>query len=502
MEFLDPKKERQNRIILFVGYVLIAIAIGIATLLLVFYASGFTVDKNGQVIQNGLMFVSSHPSGANIYINNELYKTKTNTRMTLPAGNYTLKVAQTGYRDWQRPITIAGGDVQHFDYPFLFPVALQTRDIATLQAAPSLVTQSPDHRWMLVLPVATQPVFTMYDLKDPKNVIPTEQTIPAAAFTPGTGAQSWTAVEWSTDNRHVLLSHTYTTAENAPGQEYVAFDRQDPAASVNVTKTLSLAAGDTLSLWDKKYDQYYVFNAAAQTLRTATLNGDGTPRSYDHILAFKPYAGDMLVYVTTQAPSGKVLPAGKVSLVLQQGEKTYTLVSLPANAPQYSLDIARYSGDWYVVAGASNDKGVYVYKNPQSSAATSGSAALVWRLLRLNDPRHVSFSATAQYILAESGQQFVVYDAENVETYRYTARQPLDQPQAYASWMDGNRLTYVSGGKLVVFDYDYRNEQTLEVAVASYSPAFDPSYHAVYTMAPGTDPAQSLLTQTPLVTKL
>jgi hypothetical protein len=125
MDYLDPKKEARHRVLLFVGYILIGVAILIGTLVLLYQAYGFGIGKNGTVIQNGLVFVSSQPNPANIYLNNKLNKSQTNTRLTLPSGIYQVRLARDGYRDWQRTIEVEGGDVQHFDYPFLIPSKLK-----------------------------------------------------------------------------------------------------------------------------------------------------------------------------------------------------------------------------------------------------------------------------------------------------------------------------------------------------------------------------------------
>src|SRR5690348_10965350 len=104
MDFLDPKTERRNQIKLFIGYGLVAIAIGVATLILLYQAYGFNLDHQGNVTQNGLLFVSSQPSGASIYLNNRLYKSATNTRVVTPADTYTLRITENGYRPWQRQV--------------------------------------------------------------------------------------------------------------------------------------------------------------------------------------------------------------------------------------------------------------------------------------------------------------------------------------------------------------------------------------------------------------
>jgi hypothetical protein len=97
MDFLDPKRRRAHNIRLIVGYVLVAIALALATTILVYQANGFGV-KQGKVIQNGLIFVSSNPSGATVNLNGQQYKDATNTRIVLQSGTYTMRLNRDGYR--------------------------------------------------------------------------------------------------------------------------------------------------------------------------------------------------------------------------------------------------------------------------------------------------------------------------------------------------------------------------------------------------------------------
>jgi hypothetical protein len=63
-------------------------------------------------------------------------------------------------------------------------------------------------------------------------------------------------------------------------------------------------------------------------------------------------------------------------------------------------------------------------------------------------------------------------------------------------------LMYISNDKLVVFDYDSTNEQTLMPADPDYLPFFDQNYHYEYDLAPSTDKStsQTQFTDTPLLT--
>jgi len=500
MDFLDPKNERRAHMQLLLGYCLVTLAIGIATLILLYWSYGYNVNREGDVTQSGLLFVSSQPSGADIYLNAARYSSNTNTRVVTPAGRYTLKVSKTGYRDWQRPVVVAGGDVQHFDYPFLFPKTLKSSVVTNLGTVPSLMAQSPNNRWLLMDAPAKSGSFTLYDLKDPAKPVATTIALPNTGFTAEAGDQTWRQLDWASDNRHVLLLHDFTTVAGLQ-HEYILLDRETPIDSVNLTAMLKLSQTESVSLYNDRIDQFYVYDTAAQTLRRVDGNTGLEASILNRVLAFTTYGSDKIVYVTDEPPTGKTT-SGKVSVVLQSGQRTITLQTLPpAGTGVYLLDMAQYSGNWYVAVAASTDSVVYIYKNPQDQVVSGPDTyPAPWRRLPLGSPSYLSFSADGQFLLTESGQNFVTYDLENVAQYRYTTTQPIDQSQLHASWANDDQLTYVSGGKLTIFDYDYRNQQTLVSASPGFLPAFSADASYLYTVRPaGTEP--TALTSTSLIVK-
>lgn len=500
MDFLDPKKERRNQLTLLIGYCFVALAIGIATLILLYQSYGYGLDGKGNVTQNGLLFVSSQPNGADIYLNGKRYKSVTNTRVVVPSDTYTLKISETGYRSWQRQVVVNGGDVQHFDYPFLFPSKLQTSTLATQTVTPSIAMQSLDKRWVLLGQADDPGAFTQYDLKNPAQPVASTVALPANVFTAGDGAQTWAQVEWASDNQHVLLLHTYVTGGTTT-KEYIVLNRNTPSDSINLTKTLNLSQAETVSLFNNRVQQFYVYNSADKTLSRVNGNDANAVSKIEHVLAFKTYADDKVLYVSDQSLAGKTVD-GQVSVVLQDGEKAITLRSLPAGADSYALNMAQYSGDWYVGVSASNDTATYIYKNPQSQALTSEQLyPSPWRRLPVA-ANYLSFSDNTQFLLAENGANFVVYDFENIVQYHYKIASAIDTPQTHAVWMDGDRLEYVSGGQLKVMDYDYRNRQSLVNADPQYPVFYAPDFSYLYALkGSGSNTTKSLLTDTSLTVK-
>ena len=490
MDYLDPKKRRAHNVKLMISYILIAIAIGLTTVLLMYVAYGFGLNK-GQVIQNGLVFVSSTPSGSKVYLNGQQRGT-TGERLTLAAGTYTMKIQRNGYRTWERAVTVEGGTVEHFDYPFLFPVNLQTAAINIYSKAPVFATQSPDRRWLLIEHPGSITDFDLYDIKNPKQRKTSVISLPAGLLTTATGSQSLKLVEWSTDNRHVLLEHLYDGK-----LEYILLDTQNPSQSVNLSERLNLPATAQITLQNNAFDHYFVYDAQTATLSTDTLNAPAATPLLQHVLSYKTYGTDVVLYTTDQNA-----PSGQVNVELYQNNKTYHLRTLPVDKI-YLLNLTQYNGSGYVAAGASSENRVYVYQNP-TSVLDQNQVLIPVTILRVDHPNYLKFSANAQFIMAEHANQFAVYDVQYDKTYAYTIDVPFDTPQLHATWMDGDRIDYVSGGKLVVFDYDSTNLQILMSADAMYEPFFDQNYHYVYTLATvpvaKTAETQTQLTSTALLT--
>ncbi|MEK7152445.1 MAG: PEGA domain-containing protein [Patescibacteria group bacterium] len=497
MEFLDPKKQRANLVRLIIGYILVGIALLLTTIILLYQAYGFGL-KNGEVVQNGLIFISSRPTPADIYVNGQKNEKTTNTRLLLPAGQYTFRLERDGYRTWRRAIPIEGGSVARFDYPMLFPTTLVTNDTKKYDARPGIVTQSPDKRWLLVQNGSFNS-FDLFDLAD-REKAPTPLTLPLALFDQPEGGHSWRFVEWASDNRHVLLQHL-AAKDNSQASEYVLLDREEPTESANLTRTLG-ANPTQIELLDKKFDKYFLYDKAAQTLTTATLSEPAPQPLLENILAFKTHGDDVILYATDEDGLD-----GRAQIKLREGDRTYAVRQVAAG-DAYLLNLARYEDNWYAVAGAPSENKTYVYKNPAAALRAKPRSLLVpVQVLKVTNAHHVSFSDNARFISVQGGQQFALYDAETDKGYGYAVGAPMDAPQDRAVWMDGHRLQFVSKGKTFVFDFDDANSETLAAADAAYTPVFDRDYEFMYTINPqtakaadGTETTQFVLTNTALRT--
>jgi len=484
MEFLDPKKRKTHRQKLFLGYGLIAVALAMMTIIVVFAAYGYDVDrKTGQVIQNGMIILNSAPESSRIHINGKDEGT-TDKRLSLPTGQYQVELSRDGYRTWKHDVNLAGGAIEQLVYPFLFPTSLQTKSIQNYLATPELTTQSPDRRWLLVQrPGDGFGAFQVTDLNDNNN--PTTTIVfPDGVVSTGT-KHTFSAVEWSTNNNELLLKHDFDGKT-----EFLVLNRDDPAKSLNVTATLSERTFTDVRLRDKKADQFYLYNSADKSLYTANLRNRQYVLVASQVLSFKSYQQDTMLYVTPSADTNRV------TVHLQHKGTDKELRTLAAS-PTYLLDAANFEGKLYVVVGSQNESKAYLYKDPLDSL-DGDELPKSFRALTLEKAQYVSFSKNARFIALQAGSKFTVYDAETDRHFRYdTKLGVVDGRQAL--WMDGHRLTLVTNdGVSTVFDFDGTNMHSLNSAVPGSDIYFDRDYSALFVIAPNAEQKPADLTRTEL----
>lgn len=469
MDFLDPKNRKAHRIRLFIGYGLMAVALAMATLLIALLTSGYDVDrKTGQVIQNGLVIIDSHPVAANISVDGQ-QNGRTNQRLVFPEGIHSVELQQDGYRSWHHKITLEGSSIEQLVYPFLFPDKLQTKTLTNYSSVPKMTSQSPDRRWLVVQDMAKFGQFELYDLNDKQNPH-TTLTLPSDTLSVAAGEHTFKEVEWSSDNNNVLLEHTWAT-----GVEYVLLNRNNPLESINVSKFFPEFNGFKISLRDKKADQFYLYNATTHGLLSATTSNRTPTPLLAHVLRFKSYKDDTILYITESK-----------EVHLFHKNKDYLIRTLPESAA-YLLDYAEFNSKVYLVCGSPSDGRTYIYIDPlKPLTRVPAKSPTPSRVLILDHSEFLSFSSIARFISVQSGSKFAVYDAETGRQFRYDIGVPVTEHQK-ATWMDGHRLVTVSGGKVVVFDFDGQNQQTLSASLPTTRTYFNRDYDALFSFAGATE---------------
>jgi len=485
MDFLDPKKRRAYHVRLIIGYILVAIVIGLGTVIIVYGASGYGINtKTGQIVQNGLLFVDSQPGGADIILNGKDRNTTTSARLVLPSGDYKLELKKDGYHSWQRGFTLNEQSIARYVYPFLFPLKPLSANLKSYASLPAFMTQSPDRKWLLVennAASARTAVFDQIDTTTLDQTTPDETSvsIPEGLLSDYSSGSILSEVEWSTDNNNLLLKHDYDG-----GSEFVVFNRAHPDQSFNVNSLLAINPSQ-VSLFNKKADQLYIYNQPEGSLQLADISQKKLePVLLKHVLAFKPYAKNIITYITDDGE-----PAGLVKAEIRDNGKSYKLNEFSAGST-YLIDAAQFQSSFYYAVGSDTSGSINIYKDPEDSIKDPSIGKAI-PTIGLHDPgaTKLKFSDNTRFIGAENGQIFAVYDIEAQSSYQYQLSNPL---AAGAAWMDGHRFIGQSDGNVLVMDYDGINKQLLVPTDLSRGGFFSQDYKHLLTIASSADGAKVL----------
>lgn len=470
MDFLDPRLRRAHRRRLMIGYVLMGIVVGIATLLIVYLAYGYDIDrKTGNLIQNGIVFVDSNPRGARVYLNDVQQSSSTDLRLALPAGVYTIRLERDNYRTWERTFNLRGGEIERLVYPYLIPNDFVTNDVYAYDVTPALVTQSLDRRWVLVQKAGQTYQFDLFDLDDYQKA-PTTILLPLSILTEPTAESSISVIEWSSNNRHVLIKRSFNQSS-----EYLLLDRESPNESINLNVTLGISPAE-IRMRNKRQDQFYYLDASAGTLRIAnTRDRTLSAPIATGVIDYRTYGDDMIIYVTYENTEDN-----KASFRIIENNQVYTLRTA-SRSDKYILEIARYEDKWYFAAGSNVDDLVSVYRDPiPALKAQTTTPLIVAATIRLDDPKFISLSENSQFIMVQSGNKFLSLDLEDTTQYRTSLTHDI-LPGQKLEWMDAYRLLFTVNGQSYIIDFDGSNEETLVTSKLAPGPFFDRDYNNVYT---------------------
>lgn len=450
-----------------------AIAIILTAVIMVYWAYGYSFNtKTGDVVENGLLFVDSKPSGATVYLNGEIQST-TASRSVLRAGVYDLVIKKDGYRDWQRKFTLGEHSVSRIVYPFLFPKEFKPQLIKSYQNSP-LISVSLDRKWLLAQIPATQPgsvSFEQYDTAKPTEP-PKILNLSSSLFNnAGQSGSTISIIEWSGDSNRLLLKHSFNG-----GVEFVVMNREDPTASFNVNKLFNFNP-EAVSLFDRKTDQLYLYTPAEKGLFIGDVAKASLQPILKQVLAYKAVGEGVLIYVTNQN-----LKDGQYAVKLLENNKDYQLDTFPAS-DQYVIDGEKFQSHWYFAVTSDASGRVNIFKDPLDALKNpkQGSASPLISLLNTGQ-QSVSFSINGRFISSQAGSHFIIYDIEEQTRHQFS----LNFSSEPLKWMDGHRLTGVKDGSIFVVDFDSNNQQTLE-PTSSANIFFDRDYNRMFNLVTAQD---------------
>mgnify|MGYP001595638205 CR=1 FL=1 len=229
-----------TRILLFL---LTLILVPTVTVGVILFARGYRFSLKQQAFQaTGLLSATSLPTGASIYVNNDL-KSATDTTLNLTPGTYQIKIKKEGFSPWEKTLTIEPEVVTRAN-PLLFPsvpslkaVTFSGASIPAISDDGSRVAYLSENK-LYTLDLSESPLGL---LNRESKLIITSPSVPLLSLGEGSRRQGEVnQLVWSPDNRQILLVSTPSAylVDLSKSETQPVFDLKNLVLEWNMSKSI------------------------------------------------------------------------------------------------------------------------------------------------------------------------------------------------------------------------------------------------------------------------
>lgn len=445
---MDPDRlKRRQSLKIIISETIMVLSVVFMVVILAFLVSGYWINSDFKVERQGLLQVSSTPSGADVYIDGDSsWLQRTNTSKVLSAGEHTVTLAKDGYDSWSRNINISEGLLYRLHYPRLFLQNTTAEEILDMNDA-TYKSFSPDGNRLLLINKST--MWQLIELND--QVVKTTSIDVSGLFSSNLdqtldriGLVNITSLDWDQDNSHVLASIQVNDAT-----EWILVDVRNTDKSINLTNTfkselsqvriLDHSANNLLALIDKSL---YKIDVSGRSLSLTMAND---------VLHYDYYDTNDVIFSAASAESGDT-PDYYIATLRLSDNKIEKL--LDTDAPAQAV-MSRFYDDRYFVVLQGNTLSLYDYEKRDSRQDYE---------LRFT-PNDIKIGHDGEFVIAYSGNNIATLDMESKSITEWYA------DSSNFGWIDSDMIYDIDRGNLVVYDYDGLNRRIIARDAAAGTPA-------------------------------
>ncbi len=454
---IDFSSKRAKIALRFFTYGVMTISTIVISVVLIFFALGYRLDRNLNFTQGGLVQFRSFPEGAEVTVNDRKQNFKTPGKINLAAGQHTASMALEGYRPWSKAFTLEPGQLVWLNYARFIPntvVTSNVRNFSTIVA--SLV--SPDRHWLWLQTKADVPEFMLADISNEKDPKFTAFELPETAITKKDGHYgTFEIIEWDLKSQYVLIKHHYGDMN-----EFLRVDRSKPAEAINITRVFGLNISEA--------------HFSGSNANIVFVNTDGILRRFDigntsasgalvnEVKQFVVYGDNSIAFTGLQASPDN--PALKQQIVgVHRGDKITTIRTLPTDK-QVVFAYSEYDDHDYLAIGTADSSKIEVIRDPRADGAEDTNTVFAQFDLGAT-PQWLSFSNNGRMLVAQRNNAFATYDLEEARAYQFT----LDFGANITTklrWLDDFYLWSDAAGKLRIVEFYGKNDRE----ITSVQPGF------------------------------
>lgn len=474
--YTDDSKKQSIKVI--ASEALMVLAVIVTVIILALLVSGYWLNSNFQVERNGMLQISSFPTGANIEIDGKSssWLERTNSSKILSSGEHSIVITKDGYDSWSKTVNISEGLLYRLHYPRLFlnnRKASEVLGIANYTSA----TISSHHNSILYMNDTTKWAYIDLDTDNPQirsldiTGLFTEPSSEPDADKPAAFTGTILQADWDFDASHILFK--VASGENAENIEWVLLDVNNVEKSLNLTKE-----------FDTTFSRVEILDNNSNTLlavRNHNLHKIDIPgRVISAVLVknvedFDHYHNEIVFSAlksnSTEKTSAELNDMETV-IPESEGEDTdHENTSLKYNVGYFRLGD---SGSTILTRTATPAKvAISKFYDNKYITIIEGQKVDIHQKDDFNRdvseyelsflPEKVEVGHDGEFFLFTKGQQIATLDLEAKSVREWSIEGPFD-------WIDNDMLYTVAEGELIVYDYDGLNRRVIAQGVSNQFP--------------------------------
>ena len=441
----QDKIKRLQSFKVIVSEVIMVVAVILIVIVLALVVSGYWLNSDFKVERQGLLQISSIPTGASVEIDGDTsWLQRTNTSKVLTAGEHTINLAKEGYDTWSKTINIREGLLYRIHYPRLFLKERASEKVMDPNDA-TFATISPDHDTLLIVNSTSK--WQVISLNNEKI---TQRTINVSAFFSSSADQTETdnfngqilSADWARDNVHILLK-----VKNDDAIEWVLLDVANIKNSINLSKE-----------FDASFDDIKIVNNSASSLlvlKNQNLRRIDVPNKQfsaimaENVVSFDHFENEVVFLATKSDKSGNshYLASTKIG-----DDNNLELASFDSGA---QVLISKFYDEKYITIVNANL--VSLYKETDFEKVNDFELSFA--------PKRIKVGHDGEFIIMTDGTKIATLDMEALEVKEW------EIASSDYGWLDNDMLYAIDEGDLVVYDFDGLNRRDITKNVTSNFPA-------------------------------
>ncbi len=444
---MDPDRiKRRQSLKIIISETLMVLSVILMVIILAFLVSGYWINSDFKVERQGLLQISSIPTGADVYIDdNSSWLQKTNTSKVLPSGEHTVRLHKEGYDSWTKKVNIAEGLLYRVHYPRLFPTEMFPEKVLEIPDIDCGII-SPDRKTLLFTTKSLE--WGLVDLNNdsPKSTnFSIADLIGAKSLDGDFNPISVTSANWDSDSSHVLMQIKFRDVSN-----WLLIDVSNPNNSVNLSEEFKIDFRD-IKILDNSSNNLLVADDSG--LRKIDISGRSISSVLvEDVISFDHYNNE-IVFVAKKVTSGSEKDASPYYLGRFKIGNSQIVKLQDLSSPSL-VTISQFYDEKYI--SLLEDDMLNLYKDKDFTKVFDFKLNFI--------PENIEVGHQGEFIIMTEGEKIASLDMEA----RNVLEWQLDT-KTYG-WIDDDMVYTAPDGVLTVYDYDGLNRRQIIANVTGSLP--------------------------------